>query len=338
MSDYNNLEKRKGDHLDLAQKSQTGISQLVDHFNYEPLLKPHPESKFPKPTQFLGKTFKAPLWASSMTGGTTAARKINENLARAVSEFGLGMGLGSCRALLYGEKDFADFNLRPILGDDRPFYANLGVAQIECIIRDRKVPKLIEMVESLKADGLIIHINPLQEWLQPEGDRITKAPIDTIKIFLKVFPHPVIVKEVGQGFGPLSLTELIKLPLAAIDFAAFGGTNFSKLEILREGKGQLEMAHIGHTNDEMIKMAKNILPVLGDDALCRNFIISGGVQNFLHGFYLKESFGENCVIGQAKAFLEHAWGDYETLRQFVSSQIEGYTMAENYLTLKNTGE
>ena len=193
-------------------------------------------------------------------------------------------------------------------------------------------------MESLKADGLIIHVNPLQEWLQPEGDRISKAPLETIKEFLKLFPQKVIVKEVGQGFGPESLRELIQLPLAAIDFAAYGGTNFSKLEILRKGERLLEMAHIGHTNDEMIKMAKNILPELGEKALCRNFIVSGGVQNFLHGYYLKETFGENCVIGQAKAFLEYAREDYETLKKFVSSQVEGYALAENYLTLKNTGE
>jgi len=338
MSNFNTLEKRKGDHLELAQKSQIGIDQLEGKFNYEPLLSAHPKSNFPKPIMFLGKKFKAPLWISSMTGGTSSAKKINENLAHAVSEFGLGMGLGSCRALLFGEKDFEDFNLRPILGDDRPFYANLGIAQIEVFLRDKKIPQITGMVESLKADGLIIHVNPLQEWLQPEGDKINRPPLDTIKEFLKEFPFKIMVKEVGQGFGPLSLVELIKLPLEAIDFAAFGGTNFSKLEGLRGGKGPLEMAHIGHTNDEMIKNAKHILLELGEKALCRSFIISGGVQNFLQGYYLKKSFGENCVIGQAKAFLEHARGDYESLRQFVSTQVEGYALAENYLTLKNTGE
>jgi len=338
MSNFNNLEGRKGDHLDLAQKSQMEMAQHMDRFNFEPLLSAHPTNPFPKPTEFLGKIFKAPLWISSMTGGTTAAKKINENLALAVAEFGLGMGLGSCRALLYGEKDFADFNLRPLLGDDRPFYANLGIAQIEVLLKEGQVLKITNLVESLKADGLIIHINPLQEWLQPEGDRITRAPIETIKEFLKIFPFKVIVKEVGQGFGPLSLAELIKLPLAAIDFAALGGTNFSKLEFLRSGKGPREMALIGHTNEEMIEMAKIILPELGEKALCRNFIISGGVQNFLHGFYLKKSLGQTCVIGQAKAFLEHARGDYESLRQFVSDQVQGYALAETYLTLKETGE
>ncbi|RLA64757.1 MAG: isopentenyl-diphosphate delta-isomerase [Epsilonproteobacteria bacterium] len=334
MSDFNNLEQRKGDHLDLTQKSQMSMELLEDKFNYEPLLKPHPTSKFPKMVEFLGKKFKAPIWISSMTGGTSAAGEINKNLARAVAEFGLGMGLGSCRSLLYGEKDFADFNLRPLLGDDRPFYANLGIAQVEQFLRDKKVAQITAMIESLQADGLIIHINPLQEWLQPEGDQIKQAPLETIKEFLKIFPFKVVVKEVGQGFGPQGLAELIKLPLAAIDFAAFGGTNFSKMEVLRGGKGPLEMAHIGHTNEEMIKMARIILPVLGKKALCRNFIISGGVQNFLHGFYLKESFAESCVIGQAKAFLEHARGDYEALREYVSSQVEGYALAENYLTLK----
>src|SRR5690606_23692016 len=104
--------------------------------------------------------------------------------------------------------------------------------------------------------GLIVHVNPLQAWLQPEGDFINKAPLETITELLTHFQYPVIVKEVGQGFGPASLKALLELPLAAIDLAANGGTNFSKLELLRADNLHKEtygsLMNIGHTAEEML--------------------------------------------------------------------------------------
>ena len=123
-----NTSSRKKDHIKLAFKSQEDI-QTDDRFYYEPLLSAHPQHL--KPVSFLGKKMDVPIWISSMTGGTELAYTINHNLARACKEFGLGMGLGSCRILMEGVKYFKDFNLRPVLGDNRPFYANLGIAQVE---------------------------------------------------------------------------------------------------------------------------------------------------------------------------------------------------------------
>src|SRR5690606_7709496 len=111
------------------------------------------------------------LWISSMTGGTKEALQINRNLAQAANEFGLGFGLGSCRSLLTENTRFHEFDLRSMIGDELPFFANLGVAQVEELIAKKELNRLHDMVEKLRADGLIIHINPLQEWFQPEGDR-----------------------------------------------------------------------------------------------------------------------------------------------------------------------
>src|ERR1051325_3494522 len=111
---------RKKDHIGLAFKSQEGIEN-DSRFYYEPLLSAHPAAL--KPVMFLSKTMKAPLWISSMTGGTELAYTINHNLARACRDFGLGMGLGSCRILLEGDTYFKDFNLRHELGNDRPLFA-----------------------------------------------------------------------------------------------------------------------------------------------------------------------------------------------------------------------
>ncbi|GIV34826.1 MAG: isopentenyl-diphosphate delta-isomerase [Chitinophagales bacterium] len=326
---------RKKDHITLAFKSQLN-GQLDTRFFYEPVLSAHPEPL--KPITFLGKTMKAPLWISSMTGGTVLANKINRNLALACREFGLGMGLGSCRILLEGNSYFDDFNLRSLVGDDRPFYANLGIAQVEACVRDKKLHLIDNLVVRLQADGLIIHINPLQEWLQPEGDKIQHRPLDTIKALLEKASYKVIVKEVGQGMGPQSLRELFRLPLAAVDFAAHGGTNFSKVELLRSKASQRalydEVAYLGHDAAEMVNFTNQILQQLGKKALCREVIISGGIKSFLDGYYLINRLQANSVYGQGSALLEHARNSYEQLRQFIAGQIKGLELAYAYLKVR----
>ena len=103
-----------------------------------------------------------------------------------------------------------------------------------------------------------VHINPLQEFLQPEGDRFLIDPLLSIKSFIKKCPFKVFVKEVGQGFGPREFEALNELEVAGIEFGAFGGTNFSKLELLRgEGRQNLNpLCQVGHTAEEMIEFIK----------------------------------------------------------------------------------
>lgn len=331
------MEERKKDHILLAFESQT---QQPDHrFTYEPLFGVHPTGQGLPPLPFLGKEMKAPIWISSMTGGTAMARTINENLARACAEFGLGMGLGSCRPLLESRERFADFNLRPILGPDRPFYANLGVAQVAALAKDGALQKITDMVGDLQADGLIFHVNPLQEWLQPEGDVFSEPVTDTLDKLLAHAQFPVIVKEVGQGMGPKSLAHLLQLPLAAIDFGAFGGTNFSKLEWLRaqehEKFHQGPFIRIGHTAEEMLGFVTGILQQPGFKAKVPNLIISGGIKDFLEGFGYIRRAPLPAVYGQASAFLEHARGDYAQLARFVKSQVDGLEMAYRFVQINH---
>ncbi len=328
---------RKSDHIELAFKSRT--DKIDGRFMYEPMLAGHPKGITAIPeTKLLGKAFRVPLWVSSMTGGTQKARNINTNLARACNEFGMGMGLGSCRQLLTSDARFDDFNMRPYLCD-APLYANLGLAQIENLIRQNKTDLILRLIQKLKADGLIIHINPLQEWLQPEGDRFEFSPIDTVQNILNLKEFPVIVKEVGQGFGYKSMRILMQLPLAAIEFAAAGGTNFAQLELLRSDAIQQELysgfAHVGHTADEMVEFVNRALIEIEDDVKCSNFIISGGISNYLDGYYCLKKIKANAIYGQASAFLKYAQGDYATLQKYIIAQLEGLAMAYSFLSLKN---
>ena len=257
---------RKRDHIELAFKSQ--ITDLDHRFYYEPLFAAHPVKGSLQSFEFLNKTFKVPLWVSSMTGGTELARTINQNLARACKDFGFGMGLGSCRQLLYSDEYVQDFDVRKLIGEEQALFANLGVAQLEVLIDNRDLFLIDKMLDKLQADGLIIHVNPMQEWLQPEGDRFKRAPIETIETVLNHSKFPIIVKEVGQGFGYHSLKTLLQMPLAAVDFAAAGGTSFSKLELLRGSSERQErfndLAFIGHTATEMVNFTNQIVEELGD--------------------------------------------------------------------------
>ena len=332
-----NAPSRKKDHIELAFKSRVEQSELDSRFYYEPMLAAHPQDQINESFKFLNKSFKQPIWVSSMTGGTALAGKINRNLAKACKDFGLGMGLGSCRALLESDEFLKDYSVRKDIGD-QPLYTNLGIAQVEQLVADNSLYKIDDLVRKLEADGLIIHVNPLQEWLQPEGDNISQNPMETIHKVLDGVNTNVIVKEVGQGFGINSMKALLQLPLQAIEFSAGGGTNFSSLELLRADKAMQEtykkISSLGHSALEMVNFYNDALAELGDKVLCNEVIISGGVKDFLDGYYFINKVNGNAIYGQASAMLAHAKEDYELLHNFVSAQIAGLALAKNYLRVR----
>lgn len=330
--------ERKQDHIELAFKSTLNKNQIDDRFYYEPLLAGHPAKELNRMT-FLGMEMGAPIWVSSMTGGTEWAKKINKNLATLCRDFQLGMGLGSCRSLLYDSEYFSDFDVRKYIGEKQPLFANLGIAQLEQLIASNELHKINELVDRLQCNGVIIHVNPLQEWLQPEGDRIKNPPIDSIKRLIDHFQSKIIVKEVGQGMGKESLKALFQLPLEAVDLAANGGTNFAKLEMLRADENYRAqysvLANIGHSAEEMVGFCNDIKEELADKLICQQVIISGGVRNFLDGYYLMEKLNFNSIYGQASAFLKHARGNYEDLYKFAEQEIQGLQLAKSFLKIKN---
>ncbi len=331
--------RRKRDHIELAFEAQLEAARVDERFWYEPMLAamPAPDEPLP-PLPFAGKELRLPIWVSSMTGGTELAHTINHNLARACREFGMGMGLGSCRSILWDKQRFADFDVREVAGPDVPLFANLGIAQVEQLLARKAADRIEALVAELRADGLIVHVNPLQEWLQPEGDRIQRPPIETIQELLETTDVPLIVKEVGQGFGPRSMEALMQLPLTAIDFGASGGTNFALLEMLRADDearhAWMPLARVGHTAEQMVLLANRLAEALGGRLRCRQLIISGGVGTFLDGYYLTGLSQLPALYGQASAFLRHARGDYDTLRRYVQRQADGLRLARRYLRIR----
>lgn len=327
-------ESRKKDHIDMAFKSRVEAGELDARFYYEPMLAAHPQPGSLPAVPFLGKILRMPVWVSSMTGGTAMAGRINRQLARACGEFGMGMGLGSCRQLLYSAAFFPDFDVRGEMGPDQPLFANLGVAQVEKLFREKEQDRIPELLEKLRADGLFIHVNPLQEAMQPEGDRFVRPPLEVIEEALQTFGFKIMVKEVGQGFGPESLRALLQLPLAGIEFAAAGGTNFSRLELLRSDPEKQavfgKIAAVGHSAVDMLQWANqwNIALKI-ENPPC--LILSGGVRDFLDGYYLLQKSTFPAVYGQASEFLKHAQGDYSELQAYVQAQLRGLELAHAFL-------
>lgn len=335
------MSNRKNDHISLAAQSRLSHLEADKRFNYEPLLSAHPTNTI-HPIPFLGKQLNYPIWVSSMTGGADNANFINKNLATICKEFGFGMGLGSCRVLLESDERWSDFDLRKFLGNEVPFFANLGIAQLEQLLDQNRIIEIDSLVKKLQCDGIIIHINPLQEAIQPNGDRIKKAPLETLKKFVSQSGLKIIVKEVGQGFGYQSLLELLKLPIEAIEFGAFGGTNFSNLEMKRRtdvgAELFLPLAKVGHSAEEMVIQTNSYLATNYKNILCKQLIISGGISNAVDGYYLIESSELPAIFGMGGAFLNYAAMGEEELRTFSQNLIWSYQLAQSYLQIKSINE
>jgi isopentenyl-diphosphate delta-isomerase len=337
------MTDRKDDHIKLALASQTAAGKYQQGFHYEPMFSSHElalsDSKGLE-RNFLGKTLKAPLWISSMTGGGSLSGELNKVFAEACAEFGLGMGLGSCRPVLEDPKSFDDFNVRSIIGPDLPLLSNIGHAQAEQLLLNGEIVKLDEMNQRLSCDALILHINPLQEWFQPEGDRFKLSSYELIQRMLDKIQTPLVVKEVGQGMGPRSLKALIELGVAGIEFGAFGGTNFSKLEVLRSKDFSAEqeidpLCLVGHTAEQMV----GYLNDLKNGDAQRNkalpmIIISGGIKNYLHGYELMQTLQSESMYAQAGMLLKKARESKESLFKYIQGQINGLLIAQAYLKVQ----
>jgi isopentenyl-diphosphate delta-isomerase len=328
------MEDRKKDHIHLAFEATISEIQADTRFMYEPMLAAHPNEKAGS-FSFLGKEMQYPFWISSMTGGTQIAKTINTRLAKVAGEFGLGMGLGSCRTLLSSDSYLPDFNIREFIGPTAPLFSNLGIAQLEALVEKKEYEKIDLLNHKLSTDGTIIHINPLQEAFQPEGDCITRPPIETIQELLENTQTPIIVKEVGQGMGYESVKALLKLNIAALDFGALGGTNFSKLEQMRNSDNTSVFegfTKVGHTAKDMTIMVNQIVETT--DTQCKQIIISGGIKSILDGYYLSKICKLPAVIGMGSPFLQHALKDYDNIKSFVNNMAKAWDLANAYLKIR----
>ncbi|MDQ8043952.1 MAG: type 2 isopentenyl-diphosphate Delta-isomerase [Solirubrobacteraceae bacterium] len=184
-------------------------------------------------TSLLGRTLAAPVIVSAMTGGTTQAGVINARLAAAATRHGIGLALGSGRALLRDPSLLSTY-----VGADRPplLLANIGAPQL---LAPGGLDDAARLVELLDADGLTVHLNPLQEAIQPEGEPQFRGLSSTLAVLCaSIAPVPVVVKEVGFGLAADDVRELVEAGVAAIDVAGSGGTNWALVEGQRDPRAR----------------------------------------------------------------------------------------------------
>jgi len=185
--------------------------------------------------KLLGKRLEAPLVISSMTGGFSMGREINANLARAAAEVGVAMGVGSQRAAL--EKPELEDTYAVVRDHDVPLrLANIGAPQLvpQAGKRAYGIADAKRAIDMVAADALIVHLNYLQEIVQPEGDRRGKGVLAAIKALAGRFP--VVAKETGAGISREVALGLKKAGVRAIDVGGLGGTSFSAVEYYRARK------------------------------------------------------------------------------------------------------
>jgi len=272
------ITDRKDQHLDviLAGKARHGLdSGFADIRFVHEALPDLDHGKIDLGADFLGRRVKAPLLISAMTGGPKRAEAINARLAEAAQHLGIALAVGSQRAALETAEPTPglDIGLR-LKAPDTPILANIGAAQLT---RGFGVDEARRVLDMIAADALVVHLNPLQEACQPEGDRDWWGVGAALEALIKALDAPVVVKETGAGISAATARRLADMGVAAIDVAGAGGSNWATVEGERAGDSA-DKAHAAAFADWGIPTARAIAEVR---AACPKTLIigSGGVAD-----------------------------------------------------------
>jgi isopentenyl-diphosphate Delta-isomerase len=271
--------QRKAEHIRICLESDVQFqtqSSGFDRYQFSHSCLPELDyAEIDLTTNLLGKQLGAPILISSMTGGTAQAKEINYRLAEAAQEYRLAMGVGSQRVAIEKPEVADTFQVRKI-APDILLLANIGAVQLNYRYG---IEECLRAVEMLAADALILHLNPLQECIQPQGDTNFKGLLDRIAIVCQRLPVPVIAKEVGNGISAQMAAQLIAAGISGIDVAGAGGTSWAKVEseraktALQRRLGQT-FGDWGIPTTECIATIRQIAPTLP-------LIASGGLRNGL---------------------------------------------------------
>lgn len=323
-----NIKKRKLDHLKIAVSD---ISQIGDSgfSNYKFLHNALPEIDFGEvdaSTQFLGKSVSYPFFISCMTGGVLEGKKINYNLAKAAQKHKIAMGIGSQR-LAIENSDFENlFKVRQ-LAPDVPILANIGLVQLNYGYGIKEYQKCVDMID---ADALVVHINPIQEIIQPEGDRNWKGLLGKLSRIIDKFSVPVIAKEVGFGLSEDVVKRLYKVGIRYFDTAGWGGTNWALVEGLRGKAGRnlgRTFSQWGIPTAESIRMCKCFKSKLNGKKTQDEVVIlgSGGVRS---GIDIAKAIALGSdMVGIATPFAKAALQSSKAMEKLIEKYAKEFKVA-----------
>ncbi len=272
-------QTRKADHLRICLDEDVqfhAVTNGLERYRFTHCCLPElNRSEIDITTTFLGKSLGAPLLISSMTGGTEQAKTINFRLAEVAQHYKLAMGVGSQRVAVENPQVADTFAVRSH-APDILLFANLGAVQLNY---SYGLDECLRVIDLCQADALILHLNPLQECIQPKGDTNFRGLIDKINVLCIRLPVPVIVKEVGNGISAAIAQKLLDAGVSAIDVAGAGGTSWAKVESERALNAQqrrlgLTFADWGLPTAECITSIRAFAPEIP-------LIASGGLRNGL---------------------------------------------------------
>ncbi|MEP0954955.1 type 2 isopentenyl-diphosphate Delta-isomerase [Microcoleus sp. FACHB-1515] len=305
-------QSRKADHLRVCLEEDVQFAQTtgLERYRFAHCCLPELDrADVNLTTTFLGKSLAAPLLISSMTGGTELAQTINFRLAEAAQAHGLAMGVGSQRVAIENPEVTATFNVRSV-APNILLFANLGAVQLNY---DYGLEECRRAIDSLQADALVLHLNPLQEAVQTKGDTNFRGLLGKIAVLCRQLPVPVIAKEVGNGISAAMAQKLIDAGVTAIDVAGAGGTSWAKVEGER-AKDPLQrrlgetFASWGIPTAECVKTIRAIAPDLP-------LIASGGLRNGLDA--AKAIALGADLAGLALPFLQAAFESEAALHELI---------------------
>jgi isopentenyl-diphosphate delta-isomerase len=332
------ISSRKSDHIriNLNEDVRSGLKTGLERYRFKHRALPELDLEdIDTGVTIFNRVLQAPVLISSMTGGTPEAGRINSILAEGAQNAGIAMGLGSLRAAIEEPHLAKTFQVRQA-APDILLFANLGAVQLNYGYGLDECKKAVDLVE---ADALILHLNPLQEAVQPEGDSRFSGLWTKIEAVCRELPVPVVVKEVGWGFSAEDVRILVEAGVSAIDVAGAGGTSWSQVEMHRstdEYQARLAGAFIdwGMPTADVLKIVRQTAP----DLL---MFASGGLRN---GIDIAKCIALGARLGgMASPFLKAAAKSLDALRleiQLIKREIQVAmfaTGAGNLDQLRETG-
>lgn len=314
------LSTRKNDHLDIVldpARRHASMSAGFEALRFEHCALPELDlDAVDLSASLFGRPLAAPLLISSMTGGAARAEAINQHLAEAAQALGIALAVGSQRVALEagGANQGLTRELRR-LAPDVPLLGNLGAAQL---VRGYGLDEARRAVEMIEADALIIHLNPLQEAVQPGGDRDWRGVLGAIEQLARQLEVPLVAKEVGCGLSAAVARRLLEAGVAALDIAGAGGTSWAAVEAARATSRQQRavaeaFAGWGIPSAEAIGRVRQACP----EAL---LIGSGGIRDGIDAAKAIR-LGAN-LVGQAAAVLDSALQSSEAVVEHFRIVIE----------------
>jgi isopentenyl-diphosphate delta-isomerase len=315
------IEERKADHIEICleedvqtRKATTGFEDITLVHNALPEIE---RKKVDLSTTVFGYKFSAPIFVGAMTGGTAKAQKINAAIAEAVETLNLGMGVGSQRAAIDNPELEHSFRVAREKASKAFIFANLGGAQLVNRYDIKEARRAVEMVE---ANALAIHLNALQEAVQPEGETDYSGLINRISKVAQALEVPVIVKETGAGVAAEEAKMLEEAGVAGIDVAGVGGTSWAAVEYYRAKRHQDKFnQRLGETFwDWGIPTAVSLVETIQSVSI--PVIASGGIRN---GIEITKALALGAgLVSVSYPILQPATKGPEEVKKVLQSLIE----------------